>query len=102
MSSEESRAVKYSYPIVSKLYKSLLEEFKSSYSTSTDSYKTLSMLVKAQLKKLEGEIGSEAVNAITPLAKSLMEKDIDRSDKYCLRKRKGYNSTRTIRGTSEQ
>lgn len=76
MSSEESRAVKYSYPIVSKLYKSLLEEFKSSYSTSTDSYKTLSMLVKAQLKKLEGEIGSEAVNAITPLAKSLMEKFI--------------------------
>lgn len=76
MSSEESRAVKYSYPIVSKLYKSLLEEFKSSYSTSTDSYKTLSMLAKAQLKKLEGEIGSEAVNAITPLAKSLMEKFI--------------------------
>ena len=76
MSSEESRVVKYSYPIVSKLYKSLLEEFKSSYSASTDSYKTLSMLVKAQLKKLEGEIGSEAVNAITPLAKSLMEKFI--------------------------
>ena len=76
MSSEESRAVKYSYPIVSKLYKSLLEEFKGSYSASTDSYKTLSKLVKAQLKKLEGEIGSEAVNAITPLAKSLMEKFI--------------------------
>lgn len=76
MSSEKSRAVKYSYPIVSKLYKSLLEEFKRSYSASTDSYKTLSMLVKAQLKKLEGEIGSEAVNAITPLAKSLMEKFI--------------------------
>lgn len=76
MSSEKSRAVKYSYPIVSKLYKSLLEEFKGSYSDSTDSYKTLSKLVKAQLKKLEGEIGSEAVNAITPLAKSLMEKFI--------------------------
>ena len=45
MSSEESRAVKYSYPIVSKLYKSLLEEFKGSYSASTDSYKTLSKLV---------------------------------------------------------
>lgn len=76
MSSEESRAVKYSYPIVSKLYKSLLEEFKGSYSASTDSYKTLSKLVKTQLKKLESEIGSEAVNAITPLAKSLMEKFI--------------------------
>ena len=76
MSNEESRAVKYSYPIVSKLYKSLLEEFKGSYSASTDSYKTLSKLVKAQLKKLEGEIGAESVNAITPLAKSLMEKFI--------------------------
>ena len=76
MSSEEFRAVKYSYLIVSKLYKSLLEEFKGSYSASTDSYKTLSKLVKAQLKKLKGEIGSEAVNAITPLAKSLMEKFI--------------------------
>ena len=62
--------------IISKLYKSLLEEFKGSYSASTDSYKTLSMIVKAQLKKLESEIGSEAVNAITPLAKSLMEKFI--------------------------
>lgn len=76
MSNEESRAVKYSYPIVSKLYKTLLEEFKGSYSASTDSYKTLSKLVKAQLKMLEGEIGSEAVNTITPLAKSLIEKFI--------------------------
>lgn len=76
MSNEKSRAVKYSYPIVSKLYKSLLEEFKGNYSASTDSYKTLSKLVKAQLKKLEDEIGSEAVNAITPLAKSLIEKFI--------------------------
>ena len=32
--------------------------------------------MKTQLKKLESEIGSEAVNAITPLAKSLMEKFI--------------------------
>lgn len=76
MSNEESRAVKYSYPIVSKLYKELLEEFKGNYSSSTDSYKTLSKLVKTQLKKLEGEIGSESVNTITPLAKSLMEKFI--------------------------
>ena len=76
MSNEKTRAVKYSYPIVSKLYKSLLEEFKGNYSASTDSYKTLSKLVKAQLKKLEDEIGSEAVNAITPLAKSLIEKFI--------------------------
>lgn len=76
MSSEESRAVKYSYPIVSKLYKSLLEDFKGSYSASTDSYKTLSKLAMAQLKKLEGEMGSEAVNTITPLAKSLIEKFI--------------------------
>lgn len=76
MSSEEARAIKYSYPIVSKLYKSLLEEFKDSYSASTDSYKTLSKLVKTQLKKLESELGSEAVNAITPLAKSLFEKFI--------------------------
>lgn len=76
MSSEESRAVKYSYPIVSKLYKSLLEEFKISYSTSTDSYKILSKIMKSQLKQLEGELGSEAANAITPLAKSLMEKFI--------------------------
>lgn len=76
MSSEESRAVKYSYPIVSKLYKVLLEEFKSSFPASTDSYKTLSMLVNTQLKKLEDEIETEAVNIITPLAKSLVEKFI--------------------------
>ncbi len=76
MSSEETRAVKYSYPIVSKLYKSLLEEFKGTYSTSTDSYKTLSKLVNSQLKKLESELGTEAINAITPLAKSLIEKFI--------------------------
>ena len=76
MSSEESRAVKYSYPIVSKLYKALLEEFKDNFSASTDSYKTLSVLMNAQLKKLEGEIGSKAVNAFTPLARSLMEKFI--------------------------
>lgn len=76
MSSEESRAIKYSFPIVSKLYKALLDEFKGSFSVSTDSYKTLSTLVNSQLKKLEGEIGSETVNSITPLAKSLMEKFI--------------------------
>lgn len=76
MSSEETRAVKYSYPIVSKLYKSLLEEFKGTYSASTDSYKTLSKLVNSQLKKLESELGTEAINAITPLAKSLIEKFI--------------------------
>lgn len=76
MSSEETRAVKYSYPIVSKLYKRLLEEFKGTYSTSTDSYKTLSKLVNSQLKKLESELGTEAINAITPLAKTLIEKFI--------------------------
>ena len=76
MSSEETRAVKYSYPIVSKLYQSLLEEFKSSYSEMTDSYQTLSKLVDTQLKKLEGKISSETINAITPLAKTLMEKFI--------------------------
>lgn len=76
ISSEESRAVKYSYPIVSKLYKALLEEFKDNFSASTDSYKTLSLLMNAQLKKLESKIGAEAVNAITPLAKSLIEKFI--------------------------
>ena len=76
MSSEETRAIKYSYPIVSKLYESLLAEFKDSYSETTDSYKKLSKLVRAQLKKLEREISPEAINAITPLAKTLMEKFI--------------------------
>lgn len=76
MSNENTRAIEYSYPIVSKLYKSLLEEYKESYSSSTDPYKTLSKLVDAQLKKLENELGSDTINTITPLAKTLMEKFI--------------------------
>lgn len=76
MSSEKTQAIKYSYPIVSKLYHSLLDEFKDSYAESTDSYKKLSKLINTQLRKLESEIGTEAINTITPLAKALMEKFI--------------------------
>ena len=76
MLNEEARALKYSYPVVSKLYKALLEEFRNNVGESTDSYKTLANLVSNQLTKLEGELGSDAVNSITPLAKSLLEKFI--------------------------
>lgn len=76
MLNEEARALKYSYPVVSKLYKSLLDEFRNDVGESTDSYKTLAKLVSNQLTMLEGEVGSDAVNSITPLAKSLLEKFI--------------------------
>lgn len=74
MSSEETRAVRYSFPIVSKLYTTLLIKFKEEYAESTDSYIRLSALIDAQLSELKKEIGEEATNVITPLAKTLIEK----------------------------
>ena len=74
MSSEETRAVRYSFPIISKLYKSLLEQFKKDYAEFTDSYTKLSELINMQLADLENEMDAKDINVITSLAKTLIEK----------------------------
>ena len=73
-SEEDARAKKYSLPVVSELYKDLLQSFKKNYAKSTESYKLLEGLIIAQLETLKKDAGKENSDALTPLAKTLIEK----------------------------
>ena len=71
---ETTRAKKYSLPIISDLYESLLSQFGKTYSESSDTYATLSDIINYQLNELRREASSEQTSILTPLAKSLIEK----------------------------
>ena len=71
---ETTRAKKYSLPIISALYESLLSQFGKTYSESSDTYATLSDIINYQLNELRREASSEQASILTPLAKSLIEK----------------------------
>lgn len=71
---ETTRAKKYSLPIISDLYESLLSQFGKAYSESSDTYATLSDIINYQLNELRREASSEQASILTPLAKSLIEK----------------------------
>ena len=73
-SEEDARAKKYSLPIVSELYKKLLNSFKDNFSETSDSYKLLKELIVTQLGILQKGAENEQASAITPLAKTLIEK----------------------------
>lgn len=71
---EDARAKKYSLPIVSNLYDELLKEFQKSFSSSSASFSLLSNLINNQLGKLKEDASADQTSALTPLAKTLIEK----------------------------
>lgn len=73
-SEENARAKKYSLPIISELYKELLNTFKTNFSETTDSYKLLSELIESQLETLKKDAQQDQTAVITPLARTLIEK----------------------------
>ena len=73
-SEEEARAKKYSLPIVSELYKALLDSFKKDFSETTDSFKLLDELIEEQLNSLKKDAEQNQTTVITPLARTLIEK----------------------------
>ena len=73
-SEEESHAKYYSLPVITKMYGTLLSDFQSSYSDSSDSYIKLSELVSQQLTELENEVAQKHANVLAPLAQTLIEK----------------------------
>ena len=74
MSGEESRAVKYSLPVVQKVFASLLANFRKEYDESTDPYLMLSSLAYSEISSLKKKNAEDAAGAITPLARTLIEK----------------------------
>ena len=73
-SDEESRAKHYSLPIITKMYGSLLANYRGIYSDSSDSYKKLAELVNIQLEELENSVSIQRSNTVTPLAQTLIER----------------------------
>jgi DNA sulfur modification protein DndD len=73
-SEEDARAKKYSLPVVSDLYEKLLNSFQRSFSKTSDSYALLSSLIDEQLVQLRQDASIEQTSALTPLAKTLIEK----------------------------
>lgn len=73
---EDARAKKYSLPIISELYTSLLSNFKKEYESNTSAYKKLLELTSKQLSDLELIACEDNSSTITPLAKSLLERFI--------------------------
>ena len=73
-SEENARAKKYSLPVVSTLYKSLLKEFQGEFSETSDSYKLLATIIEHQLNELRQEAHSDSSSSLTPLAKTLIDK----------------------------
>lgn len=73
-SEENARAKKYSLPVVSTLYDSLLKEFQGEFSETSDSYKLLTTIIEHQLNKLKQETQSDSSSSLTPLARTLIDK----------------------------
>lgn len=73
-SEESARAKKYSLPVVSSLYDSMLNQFRTKFADSSDSYQLLYSIIQSQLNDLKEAADSEQTSALTPLAKTLIEK----------------------------
>lgn len=73
-SDEESLAKHYSLPIITRMYGSLLADYKNAYPHSTAAYKRLAELVNGQLEELEKSASDKNTNSITPLSQTLMER----------------------------
>ncbi len=73
-SDEEGRAMRYSLPIITRMYGSLLSDFQSAYPNTTDSYQKLSELISHQLEALEKSAANDHSDSITPLAQGLIER----------------------------
>lgn len=73
-SEENARAKKYSLPVVSTLYDSLLKEFQGEFSETSDSYKLLATIIEHQLNELKQEAQSDSSSSLTPLARTLIDK----------------------------
>lgn len=72
-SDEESRAKHYSLPIISRMYGTLLCDFRETYPVTSDSYKKLSEIISMQLEDLEKTASENVSNSVTPLAQNLLE-----------------------------
>ena len=73
-SEESARAKKYSLPVVSSLFDSMLDQFRTKFADNSDSYQLLYSIIQSQLSDLKEAANSEQTSALTPLAKTLIEK----------------------------
>ena len=73
MSEEEARARKYSLPILTACYSTLLLSFKDRFAETTEPYKLLDILTSNQINELTSSAQAQT-SALTPLAKTLIEK----------------------------
>ena len=85
---EESRAKRYSIPVITDMYEKLLSEFKSFYPITSDSYKQLAVLVEDQLKTLEESTSESEICTVTPLAQTLIERFLSEGSREILEKEK--------------
>lgn len=81
MSEDDARAKKSSLPIVTDLFATLLSSFKDKFSEASDSYKLLEELTSIQLNELLTSAESEQTSALTPLAKTLIERFVSEESK---------------------
>lgn len=85
-SEENARAKKYSLPVISTLYDSLLKKFQGEFSETSDSYKLLAAIIEQQLNELKQEAQNDSSISLTPLAKTLIEKFVSK-DSSALRQK---------------
>ena len=88
-SEESARAKKYSLPVVSSLYDSMLDQFRTKFADSSDSYQLLYSIIQSQLNGLKEAADSEQTSALTPLATTLVEKFVS-EDASAIRSKAKY------------
>ena len=89
---EESRAKRYSLPIITRMYGNLLANFRTEFPDSSDSYQKLVEIVNSQLEELENTSANDRTNTLTPLAQALIEKVLSEDDRSIRIKASNINS----------
>lgn len=87
-SDEQSRAKRYSIPVITEMYGTLLSEFKSFYPDTSDSYKQLAELVEHQLISLQESASENETSTISPLAQTLIERFLSDGAREIIEKKK--------------
>ena len=88
-SDEEIVSKQYSLPIITRMYRTLLEDFNNSNTDDKQAYIKLEKLVHSQLSQLEKEADQATSSILTPSAQSFIEKFITTDEKALIRKAKG-------------
>lgn len=89
---EESRAKRYSLPIITRMYGNLLTDFSQEFPNNTDSYQKLVEIINAQIEELENTSANNRTNTLTPLAQALIERFLSEDDKSIRIKASNINS----------